>query len=339
MIEDKIEIVIPTYNRAEYLDKTLSYLLNSPFKDCKITIRDNASSDNTPRVCEKYSKLFNNILILRNRNNIGGSANILKSYEKATYPYVWVLADNDYLDFSQCDDLIESIESNKYDIIICSSGPYVTEDSASIFNTPKDEPISEYIKRTKKNKSNYLENNAKDLAFIIERYFFLITTCISTTIYKTSLIDSETIIKGYDYIHLTYPHYPIIAKVLNNNLLTYKTKKDIVFEQENPNSYWGSGFEWYVNYLECSFLIKDKKIQSFAVQIHQHPLNFIINQITIEKKLNVKTLKNNILRLIKITCQLNGKIKGLIYILYILICYFIPIRLVKVLVRLKKKFK
>ena len=37
MIEDKFEIMIPTYNRASYLDYTLNKLLNSPFKDCKIT--------------------------------------------------------------------------------------------------------------------------------------------------------------------------------------------------------------------------------------------------------------------------------------------------------------
>ena len=48
MIEDKIEIMIPTYNRANYLNDTLNALLNSPFKNCRITVRDNASLDNTP---------------------------------------------------------------------------------------------------------------------------------------------------------------------------------------------------------------------------------------------------------------------------------------------------
>ena len=37
MIEEKIEIVIPTFNRASYLNDTLQYLLDSPFKNCKIT--------------------------------------------------------------------------------------------------------------------------------------------------------------------------------------------------------------------------------------------------------------------------------------------------------------
>ena len=121
MIEEKIEIVIPTFNRASYLNDTLQYLLDSPFKNCKITVRDNASPDETPKICEKYSKLFNNLHIIRNNKNIGGNANILRSYEQATYPYVWVLADNDYLNFDRCEDAIAAIESEKYDLIICNS--------------------------------------------------------------------------------------------------------------------------------------------------------------------------------------------------------------------------
>lgn len=335
MIEDKIEIVIPTYNRANYLDKTLNYLLNSPFKDCKITIRDNASSDNTPEICEKYSKLLNNLSILRNNKNIGGSANIWNSYAGATYPYVWVLGDNDYLSFNQCDDFIEAINSEKYDVIICSSGPFC---SNSTFNTPQDKPISEYIKKIKNYDSHCLENPARDLALIIERHFFLIITFISSTIYKTSIIDSETIIMGYNYIHLTYPHYPLITKVLNNNLLTYKTENEVVFEQENHDSAWGSNFDWYVNYLECSLLIEDKQIRSFATQLNQNFINVITNQIIVARELREKTLKNNISRLIRIIYKLKGTPKGFIYMIYILLmCYIFPVKIIYFLAKIKNK--
>lgn len=37
--------------------------------------------------------------IIRNKKNIGGNANIIRCYEEAEAIYVWVLADNDLLNF------------------------------------------------------------------------------------------------------------------------------------------------------------------------------------------------------------------------------------------------
>ena len=43
-IEDKLEIFLVTYNRAELLDNTLCQIFNdkSPIKNCEIKIIDNA---------------------------------------------------------------------------------------------------------------------------------------------------------------------------------------------------------------------------------------------------------------------------------------------------------
>src|SRR5574344_2051051 len=114
MIEEKLEIAIPTYNRSTCLENLLSNLLKSPFVKCKITVYDNCSPDETPQICEKYEKLFPNLKIVRNKENIGGDANIMKSLETPKTCYGWVIADDDIFDFSDCDDLIEAIESEKY---------------------------------------------------------------------------------------------------------------------------------------------------------------------------------------------------------------------------------
>ena len=50
-----LSICIPTYNRADILDEGLS-LLTSQIKKypVKILVLDNASTDNTKLVCERY---------------------------------------------------------------------------------------------------------------------------------------------------------------------------------------------------------------------------------------------------------------------------------------------
>ena len=324
MIEDKLEIVIPTYNRGQYLDKTLNSLLNSPFKNCKITVRDNASPDSTPEICEKYSRLFNNFHIIRNEKNIGGNANIWRCYEQAEYPYLWVLADNDVLNFDRCQDFIDAIESEKYDLIICNSALYKAKDSPNKLPTAEDEPISEYIKRHKIN-DNYLENTTQELASIIKNHYFRIGGFISSTIYRTSLIDENVLITGSMYISRSYPHFALVAKALNENLLTYKTKYDVVFWQSNDDETEAIGISWFAKYLDCIPLINDKKFRDYAEQHGHHKLYYELPaQIIYAKARHDSTLKMSMFSFIKTMYKLRGWGKGFLYQIYLMIFYCVP---------------
>lgn len=335
MIEDKVEIVIPTYNRDKYLDNTLNSLLNSPFKNCKITIRDNASPDNTPEICEKYSSLFNNIHIIRNEKNIGGNANVLRSYEQANYPYVWVLADNDMLNFDKCHDFIDAIESEKYDLIICNSFKYGVKNNNNCYPTIDDEPISEYIKREKGDSDNYLENTTQELASIIKQHYFTIACFIPSTIYKTSLIDTEVLINGSNFISHSYPHFALISKALNENLLTYKTQNDIVFLRENPNdAELDSDIEWFSRYLGCIPSINNKKLQYYAEKHGGHDLYYEIPaRIIYAKARDDPNLKNSVFEIIETMYQLRSLGLGLLYQIYIMIFYFTPKKICKYYVK------
>lgn len=325
MIEDKIEIMIPTYNRAKYLDSTLNSLLNSPFKDCKITIRDNASPDNTPEICKKYSQLFENLIIIRNRKNIGGNANILRCYEEATSEYVWVLADNDILNFDDCNDFLNAIESKKYGLIICSSANYIYYSNSE---PSLDNSIANLIKENS-NKENYLENTSHELASIIKNYYFSITSFIPSAIYKTSLIDTEYLISGYNYISRSFPHFPLLVKALNENVLTYKTKKDIVLMQPNPSDdEVVAGIEFYARCLNCALLVEDKEFREYASKLHVHSVPYsIVTFMLFSKYNNEENLKFYILDLINILYKLKGWFLGTIYMIFVIICSLIPRKL------------
>ena len=325
MIEDKIEIMIPTYNRAKYLDQTLNSLLNSPFKNCKITVRDNASPDETPEICEKYANLFGNMHIIRNKKNIGGDANIIRCYEKAEATYVWVLADNDLLNFDDCDDFIDAIESEKYGLIMCSSGNYLySKTNNPTFDTPG---LSELLKE-KNSKGNYLENSAHDLVSIIQRYYFSVCSFIPTAIYKTSLIDFEYLLEGYDYISRSYPHFPLLVKALNENVLTYKTEKDIVLIQENPDSLDVGALNYYSRRLECALLVKDKTFRAYATK---EPQGGIIYQsfahIITSKVQDEENRRNYLFKLIFVGYELKGIFKGTFYAIIFILFFLIPKRL------------
>lgn len=74
MSKPLLSICIPTYNRAEYLKKSISSIIcQDEFinKQVEIVIADNASVDNTRDVAIQYVEQYDNVFYFRNEKNIG----------------------------------------------------------------------------------------------------------------------------------------------------------------------------------------------------------------------------------------------------------------------------
>jgi glycosyltransferase involved in cell wall biosynthesis len=68
-----LSICIPTYNRAEYLDKSIASIVSQKefiSEDVELVISDNVSTDNTEEVVRKYQKQHKNIFYSKNEENI-----------------------------------------------------------------------------------------------------------------------------------------------------------------------------------------------------------------------------------------------------------------------------
>lgn len=101
----KISIIVPVYNGSKYLDKTISSLLNQPYKDIELILINDGSTDNSREICEKY-KFFDNRIILINQINRGISSARNVGLEIAT---------GDYISFIDQDDMISD---NIYEILM-----------------------------------------------------------------------------------------------------------------------------------------------------------------------------------------------------------------------------
>ena len=71
-----LTIAIPTYNRAAALEQTLGIVVPQLDSGSRLVVIDNASSDDTAAVCDRYVRTGAPIDIIRNRVNIGANANI-----------------------------------------------------------------------------------------------------------------------------------------------------------------------------------------------------------------------------------------------------------------------
>jgi glycosyltransferase involved in cell wall biosynthesis len=110
----KLSIVIPTYNRNDSLAANIAHLLPQVNADVEIVISDNASAvpvaQTLAPVLADYPQV--NVRVVRNPTNIGAYANILRAYEHASHPWLWILSDDDMVSPTAIADIFACIAAN-----------------------------------------------------------------------------------------------------------------------------------------------------------------------------------------------------------------------------------
>ncbi len=114
-----LTIAIPTWNRAVFLDRLLSVLLNElcDQPEVELLVSDNASPDNTGELVEQYRQRGLRLRYLRNESNLGPDANILKCYVQASGKYVWILSDDDLPMPGAITRIVESLSQEEYELV------------------------------------------------------------------------------------------------------------------------------------------------------------------------------------------------------------------------------
>jgi glycosyltransferase involved in cell wall biosynthesis len=110
-----LTIAIPTYNRAELLDKQLAWLAQAITgfeSECEILVSDNCSEDNTQEIIKKWHDCLpeTTFHIHKNSENLGVMRNIAYCLEAATSRYVWTISDDDRIEDEAIAYLINTLK-------------------------------------------------------------------------------------------------------------------------------------------------------------------------------------------------------------------------------------
>lgn len=93
----RVSIGLPVWNGEAYLERALDSILSQTFTDFEVLVSDNASTDATPEISRKYSRLDSRIRYVRQEENIGASAN---------FNYVFHNTSGAYFRWASHDDMI-----------------------------------------------------------------------------------------------------------------------------------------------------------------------------------------------------------------------------------------
>jgi glycosyltransferase involved in cell wall biosynthesis len=121
----KLSILIPTYNRANKLNRILKNIETEVAKIdamhfMEVIISDNASSDETKHSVESFESNNYSIRYFRQDENIGFDRNIKFLYEKSKGDYVWYVSDDDILLPGAIQEVVNGLKATKPDVMLFS---------------------------------------------------------------------------------------------------------------------------------------------------------------------------------------------------------------------------
>ena len=130
---------MPTRNRAERLATCLGKLSEFHFRDFEVVISDNASSDDTPAVVERFRGKLPDVYYIRQNNELNRFQAQLPAFNLARGDYLAYLADDDFLIEEGLLKAIHELESDADVAVVIGAWLEVRDEDGSVQNIKQDE--------------------------------------------------------------------------------------------------------------------------------------------------------------------------------------------------------
>jgi len=153
--EERIDILVPVYNAEIFIERCLNCLINQTYKNTRIVIVDDGSTDNSANIIKNYANLHTNIEFFakNNEKSISKTRNFLLT--KIESKYFTFFDIDDYAEPTYIEELYHAIKYNNADMSLCDKFWHkenkklnikkINEDRNSINFLNKQEAIAEML--------------------------------------------------------------------------------------------------------------------------------------------------------------------------------------------------
>lgn len=199
----KISIIMPIYNVAMYLERSIKSLLSQTFNIYEIILVDDGSIDGSQEIIKKYSKKNSKIkMVFQNNNGVGSARN--KGLDIATGDYIYFMDPDDWIDKNLFNDNVKLLEKNKPDVLIFG---WFDHYNGNVFPSKFD--------------GMFLQGNEKFVKNFSKLFRQGILYTVWNKLYKRSFLEGNGIRFGYersgeDYLFNIKTWYHLNSILVNN---------------------------------------------------------------------------------------------------------------------------
>jgi glycosyltransferase involved in cell wall biosynthesis len=108
----RVTVLVAAYNAEKYLETCLDSLVNQTLKDIQIVCIDDASTDSTPAILQKYADKDSRIQILRRNQNAGQAVARNMGIEVADGDYITMLDADDTMSADALEQAVKILDSD-----------------------------------------------------------------------------------------------------------------------------------------------------------------------------------------------------------------------------------
>lgn len=116
-MDEKIDVLLATYNGEKYLKEQIDSILNQTYKDIKVIVSDDCSTDNTRTILEDYEKKDDRIKVYFQEENLGVVKNIEFLLSQVEAPYYMLADQDDYWMPEKIQKSLETLENENADLV------------------------------------------------------------------------------------------------------------------------------------------------------------------------------------------------------------------------------
>ena len=240
-MEEQIDILLATYNGEKYLEEQIDSILNQTYKNIKLIISDDCSTDNTIDILKKYENEDNRVKVYIQEDNLGVVKNIEFLLNRVDSPYYMLADQDDFWMPEKVEKSLETLRKNEADLVF--GDLEIVDENLNIMHPS----FNDYMLLTRKIKK-YIDS------YKINYLYNCVTGC--TILAKKETIDwilpLPTVSK-----HLIHDHWIGIMVAINGKL-AYMPEKYIKYRQHGNNQIGtkkiSHGFtkfeqlrEWFIN--------------------------------------------------------------------------------------------
>lgn len=128
IVNPKISIVIPVYNTQKYLAECINSIQRQTLKDIEIIFVNDASTDKSAEILQKYAQADTRITVLKNKTNIGPGLSRNRGLESARGEYVFFFDSDDWMMEKACEILYQKAKKNNLDLVVSNFTHYSDKD-------------------------------------------------------------------------------------------------------------------------------------------------------------------------------------------------------------------
>jgi len=116
-----VSVIVPNYNYARHLQKRLDSIFNQTFKDFEVILLDDASTDNSIEILNKYAD-YADVRIVRNEKNSGSPfRQWLKGIDLARADILWIAESDDICEPQFLETLLHALQNPEVKLAYANS--------------------------------------------------------------------------------------------------------------------------------------------------------------------------------------------------------------------------